>query len=213
MRSWILLLALAAPAAADETIPSVKDPAAVDGVPQNGPLDYHAVASISREHSCSQSFEESSFQAKLALAVDAAGNAALTLESTDSYIFGPAMGQRRPGEQNSRRSTENKLAWRGTAKRTGDQLLLELHADGGAPFRISCRVTPLDVGKDWRQPQLPEKTKVLMCSGAETLVGSHFDLSVGDQLAFGRGAGFQVSMYRMDVMPRGGVPPNFSRAN
>ncbi len=214
LRPWILLLAFASPAFADEIIPSVADPAAVEGVPQTGALVYQAVASISHEHSCSQSFESSSYRANFTLSVDANGAARLTLDADDAYTFGPSPGRYRSGDhQFDHRNQPSKSAWHGTATRSGGGLALHLVADGGdSPILIKCRVAPIDVGEWWQDKSLPTRTKALLCDGGETLVGKHHDLSVGSDLAFGRNAGFQVSVGRMDMPGRGERGPRFSRA-
>ncbi len=212
MRSWILLFALVAPAAADEIVPSVTDPAAVDSLPKSGPFAYQAVASISQEHSCSQSFEANSYVAKLTLAVDAAGHAMLTLEGSERSTFGPAAGNHSGGNRDfTHRSDHSHASFSGTASRSGEQLVLDLHAERGAPFQIRCGVVPLDVGKSWQDERLPARANVLLCDGIEALVGTHFYLSVGDQLAFGRGAGFEVSISRMDYVGAS-TEIHFSRA-
>lgn len=198
MRPIALAALLAAlPASADETLPGATDPAAVDALPAEGPLAFHAVASIGREHGCSQSFETSSYSARAALTVDATGAARLVVEATDAYVFGPSPGRYAASggkDQFQRTAKDSRLEYRGKAVRGRGALTLDLRAaEGGAPLRLACRLAPIDVEKSYAGPRLATRSSALLCPIGE-LIGKHFDLSLGAELPFGRGAGFEASI-------------------
>jgi hypothetical protein len=204
MRLPLLALLLAAPAFADGSIPG--DPAALADVAATGPLSFQTQYRLASEHSCSQSFESSEHAAKLTLTVAANGSAKLTVDALETTVFGPSLGRYREGAHNFQRTArESHVEWTGVARRSAGALTVELSAvrsGSEKPYpsslRLACGVTLVHVQPASDRPLLPTESRALVCTPSEPLVSPIGDLTVGDALPFGRGAGFEAVAERRD---------------
>lgn len=207
----LFAFALLPTAAADTAIPDPPCPAEdLCDLPATGPLALELQFMVSREHSCSQSWESTSDFGTLAIRIDGGGEATLSVESTHSNVFGSHRerggGPTQPPE---RRREETRFTWIGRAKREPGVLRLSMKARSASPVEmdrrpsidIECRparlpVTRITVAKEGQDATSANETaRVLLCkSPSPILTGLEVLVEAAGGLPLGR-AGFGLSKH------------------
>lgn len=187
MRAALAALALlvAAPGAADTAVPEPPCPVEdVCALPASGPLALELQFMLSREHSCSQSWESTSDYGSLLVQIEGDGAATMTVQSTHSNVSGSQRGRSRGGEAPVRSRRETRLEWTGRATREPGAIRLSMRPRGASPVEaarqpsidVECRparvpVRRMEVEKGGlRAESVAETARVLLCTTSRPLL-------------------------------------------
>lgn len=210
---WLLLALLPGNAVfADAAVPDPPCPAEdLCALPPSGPLALELQFSLSREHSCSQSWESTSDFGALRIRVDERDGAAMSLESTHSNVFGSKRSRGKIGAAPVRSRSDSKLEWTGRATRAAGLLRLSMKPRTKSPVErdrmpsldLECRLARLPVTRFAKKPggddlqSIEETARVLLCKSSEPLLeGLHPLVEKASGVPLGR-TGFGLSLRDM----------------
>lgn len=197
---------------ADAAVPDPPCPAEdLCALPPSGPLALELQFSLSREHSCSQSWESTSDYGALRIRVDERGAAAMSLDSTHSNVSGSRRSRGEVGAAPVRSRNDSKREWTGQATREAGVLRLSMKPRTASPVErdrlpaldLECRLARLPVTRFAKKPgndevqSIEETARVLLCKSSEPLLdGLRSLIEQAQGIPLGR-AGFGLSLHDM----------------